>query len=82
MKRGVRQPEFCRMCLPVLAAPSLSDPGTDMSEDNFSVRKLKRVAMMPLTSVDLAETGHLVVERAGNDEPGTLRHATVKGLAQ
>lgn len=35
MKRGVRQPEFCRMCLPVLAAPSLSDPGTDMSAGQF-----------------------------------------------
>jgi hypothetical protein len=48
-------------------------------EDNVS-RELKRVVMtVPLTSVDLAETGYLVTEHAGKDKPGFAFYFVLKG---
>ncbi len=49
-------------------------------QDDLSVRELKRVVMtVRPTPVDLAETGHLVAERAGNDEPGFAFYLVFKG---
>ena len=49
-------------------------------QDDLSVRELKRVVMtVRLTPVDLAETGHLVAQRAGNDEPGFAFYLVFKG---
>ena len=52
-------------------------------QDDLSVRELKRVVMTArLIPVDLAETGHLVAERAGNDEPGFAFYLVFKGKLQ
>ena len=48
-------------------------------QDDLSVRELKRVAMTVRLPFDLAETGHLVAERAGNDEPGFAFYLAFKG---
>jgi hypothetical protein len=49
-------------------------------QDDLSVRELKRVVMtVRITAVDLTETGYLVAERAGKDEPGFASYLVLKG---
>jgi hypothetical protein len=49
-------------------------------QNDLSVRELKRVVMtVRVTPVDLAETGHLVRERAAKNEPDFASHLVLKG---
>ena len=49
-------------------------------QDDLSVRELERVVMtVRMTAVDLTETGYLVAERAGKDEPGFASYLVLKG---